>query len=171
MEILAVIAIVGAAAGGAAFLTKQGVQQWTKKQNALMVGLPCWVSSQQWVHTQQQDNWFLVSSDGSISSNANKWIRILGCLHDWRCWWWWRRSRWGNPDTSIRTKLKLLYSVLYTGTEFFYMPRNEFNKDEFKCYVLKLKDELHHSDYTEGITFLAHQYLNKVLDKIEESRY
>jgi len=51
------------------------------------------------------------------------------------------------------------------------MPRNEFNKDEFKCYVLKLKDELYHSGYSEGITFLAHEYLSKVLDKIEESRY
>ena len=50
------------------------------------------------------------------------------------------------------------------------MPRNELTKDEIKCHVLKLKDELYHEPYTEGITFLAHQYLNKVLDKIDEYR-
>ena len=50
------------------------------------------------------------------------------------------------------------------------MPRNELTKDEIKCYVLKLKDELCHEPYSEGITFLAHQYLNRVLDKLEEYR-
>ena len=50
------------------------------------------------------------------------------------------------------------------------MPRNELTKDEIKCHVLKLKDELYHSGYSDGITFLAHEYLNKVLDKIEEYR-
>ena len=35
------------------------------------------------------------------------------------------------------------------------MPRNELTKDEIKCHVLKLKDELYHEQYTEGITFLA----------------
>ena len=56
------------------------------------------------------------------------------------------------------------------GTGFFCMPRNELTKDEIKCHVLKLKDELYHEPYTEGITFLAHQYLNRVLDKIDEYR-
>ena len=50
------------------------------------------------------------------------------------------------------------------------MPRNELTKDEIKCYVLKLKDELYHETYTDGITFLAHRYLDKVLDKLEEYR-
>jgi hypothetical protein len=50
------------------------------------------------------------------------------------------------------------------------MPRNELTKDEIKCHVLKLKDELYHESYSEGITFLAHQYLNRVLDKIDEYR-
>ena len=50
------------------------------------------------------------------------------------------------------------------------MPRNQLTKDEIKCYVLKLKDELYHETYTDGITFLAHRYLDKVLDKIEEYR-
>tara|TARA_R100001163_G_C4886721_1_gene81581 strand:+ start:354 stop:509 length:156 start_codon:yes stop_codon:yes gene_type:complete len=50
------------------------------------------------------------------------------------------------------------------------MPRNELTRDEIKCYVLKLKDELYHEEYSEGITFLAHQYLNRVLDRLEEYR-
>jgi len=50
------------------------------------------------------------------------------------------------------------------------MPRNELTKDEIKCYVLKLKDELYHEAYTDGITFLAHRYLDKVLNKLEEYR-
>ena len=52
----------------------------------------------------------------------------------------------------------------------FFMPRNELTKDEIKCHVLKLKDELYHSGYSDGITFLAHEYLNKVLDKLDEYR-
>ena len=50
------------------------------------------------------------------------------------------------------------------------MPRNEFNKDEFKVRVLKLKNELSHEKHSEGITYLAHKYLNKVLDMIDEYR-
>ena len=55
-------------------------------------------------------------------------------------------------------------------TEFFYMPRNQLTKDEIKCYVLKLKSQLYHETYTDGITFLAHKYLDRVLDKLEEYR-
>ncbi len=51
------------------------------------------------------------------------------------------------------------------------MPKNQVKKEEIKCYVLKLKDELHHENYSQGICFLAHQYLNKVLDKLDEYRY
>ena len=51
------------------------------------------------------------------------------------------------------------------------MPRNEFNRDEFKVRVLKLKNELSHEHHSEGITYLAHKYLNKVLDMIDEYRY
>jgi len=50
------------------------------------------------------------------------------------------------------------------------MPRNEFNKDEFKVRVLKLKNKLSHEKHSEGITYLAHKYLNKVLDMIDEYR-
>ena len=52
-----------------------------------------------------------------------------------------------------------------------FMPRNEFNKEEFKVRVLKLKNELSHEKHSEGITYLAHKYLNKVLDMIDEYRY
>jgi len=48
------------------------------------------------------------------------------------------------------------------------MPRGQISKDEIRCEVLKLKDQLYKEQYSEGISFLAHQYLNKVLDKIEE---
>jgi hypothetical protein len=50
------------------------------------------------------------------------------------------------------------------------MPRNQMTKDEIKCYVLKLKNELYCEGYSEGITFLTHQYLNRVLDRLEEYR-
>ena len=43
-------------------------------------------------------------------------------------------------------------------------------KEIIKCEVLKLKRDLDNERYSEGIKFLAHQYLNKVLDKIDEYR-
>jgi len=50
------------------------------------------------------------------------------------------------------------------------MPRGRLTKDEIKCAVLKLKNEL----YNENVTWtsdpksLAQTYLNRVLDKIDE---
>jgi ribosomal protein S20 len=51
------------------------------------------------------------------------------------------------------------------------MPRNEMNKDELKCYVLKLKHQID-SDlgWYPGEKDVAQKYLNKVLDKIQEYR-
>jgi hypothetical protein len=53
------------------------------------------------------------------------------------------------------------------------MPRNQLTKDEIKIYALKLKHELYCEDvtYTSDPKSLAHKYLNKLLDKIEEYRY
>tara|TARA_B100002019_G_scaffold33820_1_gene27864 strand:+ start:268 stop:423 length:156 start_codon:yes stop_codon:yes gene_type:complete len=51
------------------------------------------------------------------------------------------------------------------------MPKNELNKEEFKVRVLKLKHELERERHSEGIKFLAHKYLNKVLETIDEYRY
>jgi hypothetical protein len=50
------------------------------------------------------------------------------------------------------------------------MPRNEFSKEEIKCHVEKLKDQLYkeHIGYTSDPKGLAHKYLNQVLDKIQE---
>jgi hypothetical protein len=48
------------------------------------------------------------------------------------------------------------------------MPRNEFSKEEIKCYVEKLKIELYNEGYTSDPKGLAHKYLNQVLDKIQE---
>ena len=51
------------------------------------------------------------------------------------------------------------------------MPRNEWTKEEYKVFLLKLKDELYHENFSEGITFLTHEYLDKALQKLEEYRY
>ena len=52
-----------------------------------------------------------------------------------------------------------------------FMSKNQLTKEELKCEVLKLKKQLYREQYSEGITFLAHKYLDKVLDKIDEYRY
>jgi hypothetical protein len=53
------------------------------------------------------------------------------------------------------------------------MPRGQLTKDIIRCEVLKIKSELdkewmNKSGYDPK--WLAHHYLNKVLDKIEEYR-
>jgi len=53
------------------------------------------------------------------------------------------------------------------------MPRGQLTKDIIKCEVLKIKRDLdkewmNKSGYDPK--YLAHEYLNKVLDKIEEYR-
>ena len=53
------------------------------------------------------------------------------------------------------------------------MPKNQLNKDELVCHVLKLKHEV---DVESKAVWqkekdLAHKYLNKVLDRIQEYRY
>lgn len=55
--------------------------------------------------------------------------------------------------------------------EFFsIMPRGQLTKDEMKYHVLKLKQKLYNEKviYTSDPKALADQYLNMVLDKIEE---
>ena len=51
------------------------------------------------------------------------------------------------------------------------MPSNRINKDEMKCYILKLKSQVD-SDvgWYPGEKAIAQKYLNKVLDKIDEYR-
>jgi hypothetical protein len=49
----------------------------------------------------------------------------------------------------------------------FCMPRNQITKDEIKVQVEKLKTELYNEQTYDGKD-LAHKYLNKVSDKIEE---
>jgi hypothetical protein len=54
------------------------------------------------------------------------------------------------------------------------MPRNQLTKDEIKSWVLKCKDDLYREQITQYTTDpkkIAHKYLNKVLDKINEFRY
>lgn len=54
------------------------------------------------------------------------------------------------------------------------MPRGQLTKDIIKSEVLKIKKDLN-NEWMNKTGFdpkwLAHQYLNKVLDKIEEYRY
>ena len=60
------------------------------------------------------------------------------------------------------------------------MPRGQINKDEMKCFVMKLKNQVYfervpHGEGSdrgiyEGELQLIQKYLNKVLDKIEEYR-
>ena len=52
----------------------------------------------------------------------------------------------------------------------FYMPRGQLTKEEMKYQVLKLKQKLQTEQitYTSDPKVLADQYLNMVLDKINE---
>jgi len=53
------------------------------------------------------------------------------------------------------------------------MPKNQLNKDELVCHILKLKHEIDEEPKTvwQGEKDLTHKYLNKVLDRIQEYRY
>jgi len=53
------------------------------------------------------------------------------------------------------------------------MPKNRLSKDEFKVRVLKCKWDIDQEPSTvwQGEKNLAHKYLNKVLDIIDEYRY
>lgn len=53
---------------------------------------------------------------------------------------------------------------------FYYMPRGQLTKDQMKYHILKLKQELYNEkiSYTSDPKALADQYLNMVLDKINE---
>jgi len=50
------------------------------------------------------------------------------------------------------------------------MPRGQMNKEEMKCYVLKLKYQVDEDVAYPGEKDIAHKYLNKVLDKLDEFR-
>jgi hypothetical protein len=53
------------------------------------------------------------------------------------------------------------------------MSRNQLTKDEMRAHVLKIKRDLDNEWMNKSgydPKWLAHQYLNKVLDKIEEYR-
>jgi len=52
------------------------------------------------------------------------------------------------------------------------MPKNYLTKDEMKVHVLKLKNDLclEHVRHDMEMKGLAHKYLNRVLDILEEYR-
>jgi hypothetical protein len=64
----------------------------------------------------------------------------------------------------------ILYPLLYKEEDFFIMSKNQITKDEIKVQVEKLKTELYNEQTLES-KYLAHKYLNKVLDKIFEYRF
>lgn len=51
------------------------------------------------------------------------------------------------------------------------MPRNQIDKDEMICHVLKLKSQVDSDTAFPGEKDIAQRYLNRVLDKINEYRY
>ena len=57
--------------------------------------------------------------------------------------------------------------------DLFFMPKNQLNKEEMYVRVMKLKTMVDDegSDVWQGERNLAHKYLNKVLDMINEYRY
>jgi len=64
--------------------------------------------------------------------------------------------------------------MLYIGTiTLTIMPKNKLEKEEFKIRVLKLKNEVEGEPSTvwQGEKDLAHKYLNKIIDIIDEYRY
>lgn len=52
------------------------------------------------------------------------------------------------------------------------MPRGQLTKDIIKCDILKIKNELYYENvsWTSDPKAIAHKYLNKILDKIDEYR-
>ena len=53
---------------------------------------------------------------------------------------------------------------------FLYMPRGQLTKEELKVHILKLKSQIDSDEGYPGEKAIAHKYLNKVLDKINEYR-
>lgn len=48
------------------------------------------------------------------------------------------------------------------------MPRGQLTKDIIKCEILKIKTELDQEGWSSDTKGIAHKYLNKVLDKLNE---
>jgi len=71
----------------------------------------------------------------------------------------------------IKTLGKREDSLLMTMITKEMMPKNLLKKDEMRVRVLKLKNELFNRKCDDYSKNLAHEYLNRVLDIIEEYRY
>ncbi len=71
-----------------------------------------------------------------------------------------------KKQTLGKRDLNLLKSVIL-------MSKNQVKKEELKVKVLKLKDEVYNEPATvwQKEKDLAHKYLNKMLDILEEYRY
>jgi hypothetical protein len=54
------------------------------------------------------------------------------------------------------------------------MSKNQLSRDEIRCWVQKLKHELYSeqpNNYIKDPKQIAHRYLERVLNKIDEYRY
>lgn len=51
------------------------------------------------------------------------------------------------------------------------MSRNQLNKEELKCYILKLMQSVYYDRHVQDPKSYARSYLQHVLDKLEEYRY
>jgi hypothetical protein len=62
--------------------------------------------------------------------------------------------------------------LLYKEEDFLLMSRNKLTKEEIKTWVEQYKNDLYDEPYeiTTDSKSLAHKYLNKILDKINEFR-
>ena len=62
----------------------------------------------------------------------------------------------------------------YRAEFFIVMPRGQLTKDNIRYDVLRIKADLDKEWMNKPVhdpKWLAHQYINKILDKIEEYRY
>lgn len=62
---------------------------------------------------------------------------------------------------------------MFIGVLRTHMPRNQLTKEQIKNDILKIKRDLNneHIRHNMDMKGLAHEYINKILDKIEEYRY
>ena len=75
-----------------------------------------------------------------------------------------------NTKESQKNKI-LCQNSLHIVKSSFFMPKNQIDKDEMICYVLKLKHQVDGDVGYPGEKEIAHKYLNQVLNKINEYRY
>ena len=91
------------------------LEQWTKKQNVLMVGQQWSVWSLQWVVTLPQDKLSQVYGERLVNHfNVSHRRVYIRCPIEWRRRWWWQRPWFRIDDTSLRTVTLLTQTTYYS---------------------------------------------------------